>query len=589
MAGWRGHRIGRAAAAAAALAVAAALAPLPGPSLRPAAQAAASIGPAVLGFGDATVYGDPTALRPARPIVGMASTPDGGGYWLVASDGGVFSFGSARFHGSTGGIRLNQPIVGMAATLDGGGYWLVASDGGVFSFGTARFHGSTGGIRLNQPIVGMAAAPDGGGYWLVASDGGVFSFGSARFHGSTGGIRLNQPIVGMAAAPAANGGGYWMVASDGGMFSFGTARFHGSTAGTPLHRPIVGMAATPDGSGYWLLSQDGSLFSFGTAPQRGDAAQALGTTRVAAAITATSGQGYRILAVPGTIRVGFTGDVHGVGRVGALLAAGGNPLGPMTPALAANDVNVVNLETAVGSLGTAQVKQYVFHSPPSLLAALRSANVQVANLANNHSLDYGAVGLLETIDHVRAAGLVPVGAGANAAAAYAPAVLSGAGGTVAVLGLSQVVPPGWAATATSPGVASAYDTAAAADAVRRARAAADHVVVMVHWGTENADCPNAKQTALAALLFDAGADVVAGGHPHRLQPIVPSAGATGSRVVAYSLGNFVWYDNTSPNDLTGLFSVELGDTGVRGYGLSPARIDSTGTPVPLAAPIPSRC
>src|SRR6202034_2518623 len=83
------------------------------------------------------------------------------GYWLVASDGGVFSFGDARFHGSTGGVRLNKPVVGMVATPDGGGYWLVASDGGVFSFGDARFYGSTGGVTLNKPVVGMVATPDG--------------------------------------------------------------------------------------------------------------------------------------------------------------------------------------------------------------------------------------------------------------------------------------------------------------------------------------------------------------------------------------------------------------------------------------------
>jgi hypothetical protein len=84
--------------------------------------------------------------------------PSGNGYWLVASDGGIFSFGDATFHGSTGSIALNQPIVGMAPTPVGNGYWLVASDGGIFSFGDATFHGSTGAIVLNQPIVGMAAA-----------------------------------------------------------------------------------------------------------------------------------------------------------------------------------------------------------------------------------------------------------------------------------------------------------------------------------------------------------------------------------------------------------------------------------------------
>ncbi len=87
----------------------------------------------------------------------MAPTPDGRGYWLVASDGGIFAFGDAQFHGSTGAIHLNKPIVGMAPTPDGRGYWLVASDGGIFAFGDAGFSGSTGGETLNKPIVGMAS------------------------------------------------------------------------------------------------------------------------------------------------------------------------------------------------------------------------------------------------------------------------------------------------------------------------------------------------------------------------------------------------------------------------------------------------
>jgi len=121
--------------------------------------------------------------------------------WMVASDGGVFGVDGAAFYGSMGGRTLNAPIVGIAATPDGGGYWLVASDGGIFSFGDATFDGSMGGIRLNAPVVGMTATPDGGGYWLVASDGGVFSFGDATFLGSMGGRHLNAPIVGIAAAP----------------------------------------------------------------------------------------------------------------------------------------------------------------------------------------------------------------------------------------------------------------------------------------------------------------------------------------------------------------------------------------------------
>ena len=200
-----------------------------------------------------------SGLTLARPIVGMAPTPGGGGYWLVASDGGVFNYGDAAFHGSTGAIRLNRPIVGMAATHDGGGYWLVASDGGIFSFGDAAFHGSTGAIRLNRPIVGMAATPDGGGYWLVASDGGIFSFGDAGYFGSTGALHLNQPIIGMAPSP--DGEGYWLVASDGGVFTFGDAGYYGSTAGTGVS--ALGIVIDPPTLGYALVESDGSAAFFG--------------------------------------------------------------------------------------------------------------------------------------------------------------------------------------------------------------------------------------------------------------------------------------------------------------------------------------
>jgi hypothetical protein len=219
-----------------------------------------------------------------QPIVGMASTPDGQGYWLVARDGGIFSFGDARFFGSTGNLRLNRPIVGMTATPDGGGYWLVAADGGVFSFGDARFFGSTGNLHLNQPVVGMAATP-GGGYWLVAADGGVFSFGDAAFEGSTGNLRLTQPVVGMAATPG--GGGYWLVAADGGIFTFGDAAFEGSAGGASLESPVVGLAPTPDGRGYWLASADGAVLPYGDATFEGDA----GATQLAAAVVGVASAG----------------------------------------------------------------------------------------------------------------------------------------------------------------------------------------------------------------------------------------------------------------------------------------------------------
>ena len=172
------------------------------------------------------------------PIVGMAATPDGKGYWEVASDGGIFSFGDANFYGSTGGLRLNAPIVGMETTSDGKGYWLVASDGGIFNYGDAGFFGSTGSIRLHQPVVGMAATPDGGGYWMAARDGGVFSFGDAPFYGATPALDL-APVSAITATP--DGKGYWEAATDGAVYPHGDAASFGAN-GMSLSEPVVGAA-----------------------------------------------------------------------------------------------------------------------------------------------------------------------------------------------------------------------------------------------------------------------------------------------------------------------------------------------------------
>jgi len=240
--------------------------------------------------GGVFAYGAPFAgsmggRRLHAPIVGMASTPDGRGYWLVASDGGIFAFGDAGYHGSMGGKRLNSPVVGMAATPDGRGYWLVASDGGIFAFGDAGFYGSMGGRVLARPVVGMASDPDDHGYWLVASDGGVFSFGDVVFHGSMGGRRLAAPIVSIQAIPGS--GGYWELAADGGMFAF-DAPFYGSMGGRRLVAPVVSGSVPPPevGGGYWEAAKDGGVFAFGQAPFRGSA----GGLRLAAPVVAMAEQ-----------------------------------------------------------------------------------------------------------------------------------------------------------------------------------------------------------------------------------------------------------------------------------------------------------
>jgi hypothetical protein len=220
----------------------------------------------ITSHGGAPTFGSPalSGVHLTQPIIGMAATPDGQGYWLVASDGGIFAYGDAQFFGSTGAMHLNEPIVGMAATPDGQGYWLVASDGGIFTYGDAQFFGSTGAMHLNQPIVGMAATPGGQGYWLVASDGGIFTFGDAQFYGSTGALHLNEPIIGMAATP--DGKGYWLVASDGGIFTYGDAQFAGSLGASDER--VMGIIINPLSTGYTLIETDGGALAM-TSPAAG--------------------------------------------------------------------------------------------------------------------------------------------------------------------------------------------------------------------------------------------------------------------------------------------------------------------------------
>ena len=134
-------------------------------------------------FGSAQFYGSTGSLKLQRPVVGIVPTTDHGGYWLDASDGGVFSFGDTQFYGSIPGLglhpagsglpnSLNAPIVGMVPSIDDGGYFMVASDGGVFAFGDAHFAGSCPGIGgCSGAAVAVMPDASGNGYWLVTATG----------------------------------------------------------------------------------------------------------------------------------------------------------------------------------------------------------------------------------------------------------------------------------------------------------------------------------------------------------------------------------------------------------------------------------
>ncbi len=235
--------------------------------------------------------------------------------------------------------------------------------------------------------------------------------------------------------------------------------------------------------------------------------------------------------------------VHGTGDVlldpRELWILNNSPSAPWTGVrdlFRSDDLTVVNLECAGSELGEPEEKEFTFRCPRGF-TAMRTSGVDVANLGNNHAGDYGKDALLDARARLTRSGVVPVGAGRNAAEANEAVILERNGRRVAVLGFGGVVPtPSWFATSDRPGVADGYDTASMVAAVRAAEARADLVVVTIHWGDELKTQPNADDIARAHALIDAGADAIFGHHAHVLQPLVWYE----QRPIFFGLGTFVW-------------------------------------------------
>jgi hypothetical protein len=235
----------------------------------------------IFSFGAAAFHGSMGGIPLQRPVVGITPTASKNGYWLVASDGGIFSFGDSAFYGSIPGVglhpagsglpnSLNAPIVGMVPSSTGHGYFMIASDGGVFAFGDARFAGSCPGIG-GCAGAAVAVMPDhsGNGYWLVTAGGAVYAFGDAPFFGS-------PPPGGSAAVSAVatpDGNGYWIVDASGAVWAFGDANSMGAPVGyVNVFNPATAIFPTSDGRGYWVAAARGDVFSYGNAPFLGSMA-----------------------------------------------------------------------------------------------------------------------------------------------------------------------------------------------------------------------------------------------------------------------------------------------------------------------------
>ena len=241
-----------------------------------------------------------------------------------------------------------------------------------------------------------------------------------------------------------------------------------------------------------------------------------------------------------------------------------------------DDLTIVNLECAVSTLGSPVPKEFNFRGDPAALPVMRDAGIEVANLGNNHSLDYGPEAMLDTRKHLLANDIAPVGAGRNSAEAAAPAILEVDGWTVAVVGFGGVVPsPDWIAGPDHPGMADGDDIPSMVAAVRAAGERADLVLVSVHWGVELDTTPRAEDVERARALIDAGADAIFGHHSHRLNPMDSYRG----RPIFWGLGNFVWPNHSYEGSVTAVAQVRVTPAGKITGKLLPAFIQDAGHPV----------
>jgi poly-gamma-glutamate synthesis protein (capsule biosynthesis protein) len=283
------------------------------------------------------------------------------------------------------------------------------------------------------------------------------------------------------------------------------------------------------------------------------------------------------------ITIAFAGDMNFEGVLRARLDADpASAVGPFADVLTSADLAIGNLETSIAVGGTRANKDFTFRAPPSAVDALRAAGFDAVSMANNHGLDYGTDGLAESlaVKRAQADGFI-IGIGGEEDEAFAPFTTEVKGQRVAVIAATQVLDSSliaaWTATASQAGMASAKRVDRLVEEVRAARATSDTVIVFLHWGIEKETCPTGDQQTLANALVEAGADIVVGGHAHRVQ----GGGRLGDAVVHYGLGNFLFKENSADGARTGVFEVTVTGRRIDSYRWIPGRISGS-VPQPLA-------
>ncbi|MBN3522835.1 CapA family protein [Paenibacillus apiarius] len=283
------------------------------------------------------------------------------------------------------------------------------------------------------------------------------------------------------------------------------------------------------------------------------------------------------------VRLSFVGDIMMAGKVEALVQEKGYdfPFQYVKGLLQAADLSIGNLETPLTTDGVpAEEKDFIYKTSPLAAEAIANAGIDIVNLANNHTMDQGEDGLLDTFKALNKANVKYVGAGKDSREAYTPVIVERQGIKMAILGFTRVIPDSsWYAGKNKPGVATTYEGTKeqAAKAIKEAKQQADLVIVIAHWGKEREDYPVEYQKELAQLYVDSGADLIVGGHPHVLQGFERYK----DKWIAYSVGNFVFTLNELPKTWdTMVLQAECTKSGKCDLQMKPFRTD-LGQPVPL--------
>jgi poly-gamma-glutamate capsule biosynthesis protein CapA/YwtB (metallophosphatase superfamily) len=281
----------------------------------------------------------------------------------------------------------------------------------------------------------------------------------------------------------------------------------------------------------------------------------------------------------------FTGDINPARCVYAAAKAANDmalPYRPLARMLQAADITIGSLDGAISDYNPPtpciETTRNLL-APAEAALGLGYAGYDVITVATNHIKDCGLVrgctnnSMLDTLANLRAQGIEPTGAGINLAQATTPAIITVHGVRFAFLGVSAVNDPTWAgesAPGTVPFQAQVY-----VDAIQRAKAQADVVIVLPHWGREYTGDISYEQRQGAARMIAAGATLVIGNHPHHVQGVetFPSGA-----VAAYSLGNFVfdqaWSDGTLYTIEGLMLRAKFQGSKLQGIDLVPIHIDN---------------